>query len=393
MASLQSFIDWFSGGTNQYMSLYHCMAHDNLWVAITVGLDLAVAAGYVLIMMHWWRNERTLPDHVPAKHALRSMRNIFLFCGLCGYLFIPIKMFWPAWRLYDIFMMVLVYNTWRYALSARGLKVVYNEIGRNEELAADLAESRSESKRKSFFLNAISHDLRTPLNAIMLQSHLADMSVANKDSAALTESLRDIRANARETAELLNTLLEYARLDWASEPVKRSPCNLADLVDEILQRHQAAAQARGLTLRNNVPGDLTIHVDVEKLERVITNLVQNAVKFTETGGVRVEVDARGASVELHVIDTGIGIDPAVTETLFEEFVQVGNNERDRAKGFGLGLTISRRFARHWGGDVLVESRKGSGSRFTILLPDSRLPIAAPATDAVPSLQATNLATK
>ena len=393
MASLQSFIDWFSGGTNQYMTLYHCMSHDNLWVAITVGLDLAVAAGYVLIMMHWWRNERTLPDNVPAKHALRSMRNIFLFCGLCGYLFIPIKMFWPAWRLYDIFMMVLVYNTWRYALGARGLKVVYNEIGRSQALADELAQSRSESKRKSFFLNAISHDLRTPLNAIMLQSHLADMNLATKDNAALADSLRDIRTNARETAELLNTLLEYARLDWASEPVKRLPCNLADLVDEVLKRHQATAQARGLTLRNNVPGDLMVNVEVEKLERVITNLIQNAVKFTEAGGVRVEVDKRGANVELHVIDTGVGIDPAVAETLFAEFVQADNAERDRAKGFGLGLTIARRFARHWGGDVLVESRKGAGSRFTVLLPDCRVAAAEPARDTADNFAGSTLAVK
>src|SRR5687768_7384636 len=106
--AMQGIIDWFSGGEHQYMTLYHCMSHDNLWVAITVGLDIAVAAGYVVISMHWWRNERTLPD-IPAKRALRSIRNIFLFCGICGYIFIPIKMFWPAWRLYDIFMMLLVY--------------------------------------------------------------------------------------------------------------------------------------------------------------------------------------------------------------------------------------------------------------------------------------------
>src|SRR5262245_5423746 len=120
---MQAFLDWFTGGAERpYMRLAGCMRHDVLWIGITLALDLAVASGYVLIAMHWWRNQKHLPD-VPAKRALAHMRNIFLFCGICGYLFIPIKMFWPAWRLYDIFMGFLVYFTWRYALRARELKV------------------------------------------------------------------------------------------------------------------------------------------------------------------------------------------------------------------------------------------------------------------------------
>src|ERR1700759_5726618 len=98
---------WFTGGEHQYMKLAGCMQHDTLWIAITVILDLCVASGYVLIALHWSRNSRHLPD-IPAKRALAHMRNIFAFCGICGYLFIPIKMFWPAWRLYDFFMAALV---------------------------------------------------------------------------------------------------------------------------------------------------------------------------------------------------------------------------------------------------------------------------------------------
>src|SRR5262249_38946313 len=146
-------------------TLVHCMNHDWLWIGTTVVLDLAIASGYVLIALHWRRNERSLKES-PAKSALRNMKQIFLFCGLCGYLFIPIKMFWPAWRLYDGFLAILAYYTWRYALGSWDLRFVYNELGRSQRLAEEVEESRAESRRRSLFLNAVSHDLRTPLNGL-----------------------------------------------------------------------------------------------------------------------------------------------------------------------------------------------------------------------------------
>src|SRR5690349_6179447 len=99
MELLSGLSHWLTGGENQYMRLYGCMNHDHLWIAITVGLDLLVACGYIVIASHWWKNERKLPADVPARRALSRMRNIFLFGGLCGYIFIPVKMVWPAWRL------------------------------------------------------------------------------------------------------------------------------------------------------------------------------------------------------------------------------------------------------------------------------------------------------
>jgi hypothetical protein len=114
-----SFFDWFTGGAQHpYHALYHCMAKDTLWVALTVALDLTVAAGYGVIAYHWWNNARTLPPS-PARRALNTMRNIFVFCCICGYVFIPVKMIWPAWRLYDMFLVVLAFYTWRYAWGAR----------------------------------------------------------------------------------------------------------------------------------------------------------------------------------------------------------------------------------------------------------------------------------
>jgi signal transduction histidine kinase len=391
MSLIFQLFHWFSGGENQYMRLYGCMKHDNFWVGLTVTLDLSIAVGYVIIALHWWRNQRHLPD-IPAKRVLANIRNIFIFCGLCGYLFIPIKMIWPAWRLYDFFLMVLTYSTWKYVLSATNLKVVYTELGRTTELAAELARSQHESSRKSQFLNSLSHDLRTPLNGLSLQASVAEVALADGDYGALKQAMAEIRASTRATAALLDCLLDSARTDGIDPQIAPTRFSLSELLGEIRSRMEQQAAAKSLSLQIGAAGNIQLYMDRTTLERILTNLVSNAIKFTDAGSVRLEVDRDGGGVEIHVIDTGIGISHAAKEHLFDEFFQVQNHERDPAKGFGLGLSIARRLARQAGGDITVESSPGGGSRFSVLLPrvatsepeqngvlDIRLPVPAHAT--------------
>lgn len=358
---------WFSGGERQYHTLYQCMMGDNLWIAITVILDLAVATGYALIAKHWWDNSRLLPP-TPAKRALGNLRNIFLFCGICGYLFIPIKMFWPAWRLYDIFLAALVFFTWRYAIGARDLKVIYKELGQSTQLQEDLDKSRDESNRKTFFLNAISHDLRTPLNGLLLQANLAELGAASNDAGMLQGAIKEIKASARASANLLDDLLEYARLDWSADNNAVVTVPLAECIGGILQQHQVMAAEKDVTLKSVVATDLVFDTDRLKLERILSNLFANAVKFTDVGSVRVEASRSRRGLEIHVIDTGIGVAPEDRKHLFNEFFQARNIERDRQKGFGLGLAIAQRLANQLGGEITVDSTLGKGSRFTVVLP-------------------------
>ncbi len=375
MNTLANLFDWFAGN-GHYHTLRHCMGNDVPWIIVTVVLDLAVACGYVQIALHWSKNERHLPP-IPAKRALRNMRNIFAFCGICGYIFIPIKMFWPAWRLYDMFMAVLVYFTWKYAWGARDLKVIYAEMGRSKQLAEDLERSREESKRKTFFLNAISHDLRTPLNGLLLQANLAEIGAASKDPETVATAVAEIKASAKATAELLNGFLEYARLDWANERNVISRFNLAEVVRQAVVMNAAAAGEKRIELIANVPSELSVETDRAKLERVVLNLVSNAVKFTDKGSVRVEVEQTGRALEIHVIDSGVGIDPTTMDHVFDEFFQAHNSERDRRKGFGLGLNIARRLARQIGGDITCASALGRGSRFSLQLPEAKVGGAGP----------------
>jgi signal transduction histidine kinase len=363
------FIDWFTGGNTPYMTLYHCMSNDVLWIGITIALDVAVATGYMIIARHWWANERTLPD-IPAKRALGSLRNIFLLCGTCGYLFIPIKMVWPAWRLYDIFLAMLVYWTWKYALRTKDLKVIYRELGRGQDLMVELEKSREETRKKSFFLNAISHDLRTPLNALMLQTSLAELSLKSDDKTGMQEALKDIRSSAKWTAELLDTLLDFARLDWTDDEQTLTSFKLCEVIDTAVAAVRANADAKRLQLSVQCPPDLMLSTDKGCVARLLANLLVNAVKYTERGSVKVSVETGSGGVEIHVTDTGSGVAPEHQERLFDEFYQVQNEERDRTKGYGLGLAIARRLARKLGGDVVVDSAVGRGSRFTIVLPRS-----------------------
>ncbi len=360
-------LHWFSGGSNQYMTMRCCMNSDWFWIVLTVTLDVAVAAGYAMIALHWWRNSRRLPPS-PAKKALGNMRDIFLFCGICGYTFIPIKMVWPAWRLYDMFMIILVYITWKYAWSARDLKVIYRELGRTDQLAEDLRRSREESRQKSFFFNAISHDLRTPLNGLVLQTALAKMSLSGNDPEALRNSLHEIEGSARATADMLDRLLEYARVNSTDEPNTPGRFRVADLLDETVSCLAASAAERQLYLNAKCPSSLYITTDRVKLERILNNLVSNAIKFTPQGGIRIEAEEAPGGLELHIIDTGIGIAPQHRERLFDEFYQVGNEERDRGKGFGLGLAIVRQLVHQLRGDIAVESTLGKGTTFTLVLP-------------------------
>jgi len=361
---------WFAGGRDGYMTLVHFMKQDHFWIALTVLLDLAVAFGYVLIALHWWRNER-LHKKGPAKVALGSMKNIFVFCGICGYLFIPVKMFWPAWRLYDGFLAVLVYITWRYALQARNLGVVSSELGRTERLGQDLEDSREESRRKSFFLNAISHDLKTPLNGLMLQAELAELNLASNDVEAMRDALVEIKSCARTTADLLNRFMEIGRLDWSQNPAVPTPLDLAELLRSVVARHRATAEQKGLELLCRAPSRMIVSTDRVKVERILSNLIDNAIKFTNSGAVELVVETRATDVAIiHVADTGEGISVEDQSAIFNDFFQVHNGERDSRKGFGLGLAIARRLACQLGGDLTVESAPGRGSRFSLVLPSA-----------------------
>lgn len=241
------------------------------------------------------------------------------------------------------------------------------EEERARRAAEELEASKAEARRRAFFLNAISHDLRTPLNGLVLQASLARLSAEAGDPATLNETLNQIEASVVATSDLLHALLEAAR-DGVGESTPTSVLEVEDQLTHVQSACRASAEQKGLVLRVTAATGLRVRVDRIKLERILLNLVDNAIKFTDTGTVHVEAQQSGGDVKIHVVDTGVGIAPEHQARLFEEFYQVANAHRDRRQGFGLGLPVARRLARELGGDILIESAPGRGSRFTVSLP-------------------------
>jgi len=194
------------------------------------------------------------------------------------------------------------------------------------------------------------------------------MALDQNDPDTVRTSLGEIETSVRVTADLLDRLLEYARATAADERNNVSRFNLRPLVEGIFRIHHAAASAKNLQLNLEVPAGLVINSDRVKLERILNNLVHNAVKFTPEGAVTIDIETTPNSLEIRVSDTGVGINPKDQHNLFNEFFQAHNSARDRTKGFGLGLAIARRLALQLGGDLTFQSTPNRGTRFALLLP-------------------------
>jgi signal transduction histidine kinase/CheY-like chemotaxis protein len=242
----------------------------------------------------------------------------------------------------------------------------------NLDLLRELTEKKEEAERanraKSQFLAAASHDLRQPLQALALLTGTLRMNALDSQRE-LTER---IGASVEALESLFSALLDISRLDAQVIRPERRPVHLADLLERIGREAAAAAEAKGLRLRVH-PSPHWGESDPVLLLRIVQNLVANAIRYTERGGVLIGVRARGSALRLEVRDSGRGISSDHQERVFEEYFQVGNPERDRRKGLGLGLAIVRRLAELLGHGIEVKSRLGRGSVFAVTLPRAAPP--------------------
>ena len=255
---------------------------------------------------------------------------------------------------------------------------------RIREATADLAAKKTMAERanqaKSRFFAAASHDLRQPLHALSL--FVAALKARNHQTEAQT-LIDNIEASTATMELLFNALLDISRLDAGTIEARPVHFSLQKMLDDLNKQFCALAAEKHLKLRFR-PCDVTLFSDPLLLERILVNLVANAIRYTDDGGVLVACQRRGRLVRLSVIDTGRGIAPEQQESVFHEFVQLHNAARDRNKGLGLGLAIVSRLGRLLGHRVELRSRPGHGSVFSIDVPCGNVEqIQAPAAALMP----------
>jgi signal transduction histidine kinase len=234
------------------------------------------------------------------------------------------------------------------------------------ELRARKEEAETATLAKSRFLAAASHDLRQPIHALgMFVARLAQLP-HDRETRHL---IANLEASVRAMQDLLDALLDISRLDADAVRVHVQPTPLSRLFEQLRGALLPMATDKGLRLRMRA-SDLWVQSDPTLLHRILLNLVSNALRYTGRGGVLVGCRrSRGGShVWIEVWDTGVGIAPEHQQDVFREFYQIGNPERDRSKGLGLGLNIVERTARLLGHPLQLCSIPGSGTRFRVEVP-------------------------
>ena len=264
------------------------------------------------------------------------------------------------------------------ALEARGLQL------QEQTLAAERAE-----RAKTRFIAAASHDLRQPMHAIGLLAGMLKSRVAGGQEQEVTQRLE---RSVAVMDNLFNAILDLSKLDSGAVRPAIEPVPLRAILDSIEVHFAPEAASKQLALKV-FPSRAIVRTDAALLERVLRNLVSNAVKYTSRGGVLVGCRRRGERLAVGVWDTGIGIAPGDRERVFEEYVRVGGRPRDRSEGLGLGLSIVRRLARLLGSEAKVVSTPGRGSWFGLEVPFAGYLPAAGQRDGADASTATTLADK
>ena len=255
-----------------------------------------------------------------------------------------------------------------------GTLVGFEDITPLEETKAELEKSKEAAEAanaaKSAFLANMSHEIRTPMNAIL---GFADIMRRGLDESALEreEYLGIIHSSGEHLLALINDILDLSKVESGRMQIEVIDCHPYLVIHDTLATFRVRAEEKGIDLgyrlRNRIPS--TIQSDPLRLRQVLTNLVGNAIKFTDQGGVRIECEYRDdiddPKLAFHVTDSGIGITPENIKKVFQPFSQADSSTTRKYGGTGLGLSISRRLAELMGGDLSATSEIGKGSTFTV----------------------------
>jgi PAS domain S-box-containing protein len=245
-------------------------------------------------------------------------------------------------------------------------------VERTIDLAAASERAEEADRIKSAFLASMSHELRTPLNSILGFTGIVLKGMAGPLTEEQAKQLGMVQGSARHLLDLINDVLDISKIEAGQLEARIAPFDLASAVERAVASVKPLAERKGLGLRASLPPDLPpIESDRRRVAQILLNLLNNAIKFSDRGGVVLDVALSDDKVRVRIEDTGIGIKQADLEKLFRPFQQVDAGLQRQHEGTGLGLAICRSLTEMLGGTIAVTSVWGQGSVFTVELPIKR----------------------
>jgi signal transduction histidine kinase len=255
-------------------------------------------------------------------------------------------------------------TTWAAEKTNKGIKNLYKDLEVKNKKLAELAEMKSK------FTSTVSHELRTPLTAmksgvkIMLGGTVGEVSEEQK------EYLEVVSRNIERLSRLINNVLDYQKLQAGKMEFNLQPTDINVIAQEVHQTMNPLIKEKGLEFILNLDESLPkVDLDSDKISQLLTNLINNAAKFTDKGSIEIVSSKENNSIHIMIKDTGVGISDNDIKRIFDSFEQVGGDDR-KSGGTGLGLAISKEIVEKHNGKIWIESELGSGSNFQFTLPIS-----------------------
>jgi signal transduction histidine kinase/CheY-like chemotaxis protein len=313
---------------------------------------LTTAIGLVLLVIHFQSDPRDPAIEAALTRALwAAFFVLFIVAGVVAWFF------------------VLAHESRRVAEeeSGRQTGLLLDEIAAHERTDAELQKAKEAAEAANFaksrYLVGLSHELRTPLNAVLGYAQVLERDAGLSDGRA--HSVKVIRRSAEHLSGLIDGLLDISKIEAGRLELARDEFRFGEFLDSLVEMFRPQAEAKGLVFRFTRPTKLpeVVATDEKRLRQVLTNLLANAVKFTNAGEVAFDVAMRHEIATFTITDTGVGIEEKDLERIFEPFERAESARRK--PGLGLGLTITKMIVTLMGGDVRVDSRAGEGTRFRV----------------------------